>query len=70
MVNIGSFLASGALFFFLDFNGNRLDLANKATSDSNPIISFSADALGSDSNQKVNTRISFLLCTNSLDVVT
>ena len=55
MVNITSVLGSGSLFFFTDFNGNRLDLATGNTNDLTPIISFPPDALGFDLNQKVSS---------------
>ena len=66
MVNIGSLLVSGALFFLVDFSGNRLDLSARVTSDFNPIISFSLDGAGGDSNQKVSAIILFLFCINRL----
>ena len=53
MVNVSSILLGGGPFFFVDFNGNRLDLANNVANDLNPIISFPADPLGIDTNQKV-----------------
>ena len=53
MVNVRNVLLGGGPFFFVDFNGNRLDLANNVASDLNPIITFPADQPGIDTNQKV-----------------